>query len=136
MNQDTNSIVRAFLLDQSSITDLVARRVFVPRLPENTPLPAISLFTRGGTSDPYIPGLVTPSVQFDCWADDPLKARSVYRALYDVLQGIQRTTVEVDSVDYMIHSAIEEVQGQDIVDQDIQGYFRILTFFSFLIKAV
>ena len=29
---------------------------------------------------------------------------------------------------YEIMSAIEEVQGQDLVDTEIQGYFRVLTF--------
>jgi len=135
VNEDTNAIIRAYLVAQTALTDVVDQKIFIPRLPENTVLPAIGFFTRGGTSHPYIPGLLSPSVQFDCWADDPIEAREVYRALYDVLQGIQNQTVTVGGADYSILSAIEEVQGQDLVDSDIQGYFRTLTFFSIMIRA-
>ena len=86
---DTNAIIRAYLATQTALTALVSTRIYSPRLPENATLPAIGFFTRGGSSTPYIPGIVTPSVQFDCWADNPIEARQVYRALYNALQGIQ-----------------------------------------------
>ncbi len=56
-------------------------------------LPAIGFFTRAGRASPYVPGHVYPSVQFDCWAGSPIGARSVYRALYSALQGIQDVNV-------------------------------------------
>ncbi|GAI07577.1 unnamed protein product, partial [marine sediment metagenome] len=86
---DSNSIIRAYLATQATLTGLVGTRIYCPRLPENTTLPAVSFFTRGGTSTPYIPGMPEPSVQFDCWADNPMEARKVYDALYGSLQGIQ-----------------------------------------------
>ena len=139
MNEDTNSIIRAFLVLQATLTDEVgggvSPRIYCPRLPENASLPALGFFTRGGTSTPYIPGMVTPSVQFDCWATSPLAARQIYRALYDVLQGIQNQTVTVDGSDYLILSAIEEVQGQDLQDIDIPAYYRVLALFSIMITA-
>ena len=135
MNEDTNSIIRAFLMTQTVLTDVVGQRVFSPRLPENTTLPALGFFTRGGTSSPYIPGMPEPSIQFDCWGDSPIAAREVYRALYDVLQGIQRQTVAVGGSNYIIWSAIEEVQGQDLQDVDIPEYFRVLTSFRIMIRA-
>ncbi|GAF91172.1 unnamed protein product, partial [marine sediment metagenome] len=121
---------------------LVGAQIYCPSVPENVDLkvkPAISFFTRGGTSTPYIPGIISPSVQFDCWAikyDGELfpasqRAREVYRALYDALQGIQNITVGA----YKILSAIEEVQGQDLVDVEIPNYFRTLTFFEIMIRA-
>jgi len=128
---DTNTIIRAYLATCTTLTALVGTRIYCPRLPENATLPAVSFFSRGGTSTPYIPGIVSPSVQFDCWADDPIEAREVYRALYDNLQGIQNITVG----SYQIMSAIEEVQGQDLVDTEIPNYFRVLTFFSIMIRA-
>jgi len=150
---DTNSIIRTYLTTASAATNpliaLVGTQIYCPRLPENVKLldgagvstPAISFFSRGGTSTPYIPGIVTPSIQFDCWATDApvdvpptsgsIKAREVYRALYDALQGIQNVTVGA----YKILSAIEEVQGMDLVDSEIQNYFRVLTFFSVMIRA-
>ena len=142
MNKDTNKIISTFLKAQTALTDVVEDRIHCPRLPENETLPALGFFTRGGTSTPYIQGIVTPSVQFDCWAKDvegglagPLGARLIYRALYDVLQGIQNQKVTVDDSDYYIMSAIEEVQGQDLVDMEIPNYFRVLTFFSIMIRA-
>lgn len=185
---DTNSIVRTYLATQAMLTGLVGARIYCPRLPEKATLPAVSFFTRGGASTPYIPGMPAPSVQFDCWADDPIEARKVYRALYDSLQGIQNVSVASparvvgsDSNDYdcilahtannrnkpitgtltatywvasgttglgsiwvsgesyrptyEIVSAIEEVQGQDLVDVEIPNYFRVLTFFEVMIRA-
>ena len=93
MNEDTNAIVRTYLAAQTKLTDLVSTKIYCPRLPENATLPALGFFTRGGESTPYVPGIVTPSIQFDCWADNPIGARRVYRALYEVLQGIQNTQV-------------------------------------------
>lgn len=135
MNEDTNSIIRAFLVLQTALTDVVGQRIHCPRLPENEMLPALGFFTRGGSSTPYIPGIVTPSVQFDCWAITPIIARQVYRALYDVLQGVQREVVTVDGSDYIIWGAEEEVQGQDLQDIDIPEYYRVLTSFSIMIRA-
>lgn len=131
---DTNAVIRAHLAADSGITALVSDRIYCPRLPENAELPAIGFFTRGGVSTPYIPGIVNPSVQFDCWAEDPIDAREVYRALYDCLQGIQNVEVTIGTDTYHILSAREEVQGQDLVDTDIQGYFRTLTFFEVMLR--
>ncbi len=132
---DTNIIIRNYLTTSSTLADpliaLVGSEIHCPRLPPNTPLPAVGFFTRGGASTPYIPGIVTPSVQFDCWATSPEGAREIYRALYDALQGIQNVTVG----SYSIMGAREEVQGQDLQDPDIQDYFRVLTFFSMMIRA-
>jgi len=128
---DTNTVVRQFLVDSA----ILGTKIYCPRLPENVALPAISFFTRGGRATPYIPPMPEPSVQFDCWAYDPLEARRIYGLLYDALQGIQREVVTVSGTDYIIWGAEEEVQGQDLVDTAIQGYFRVLTFFRFIIKA-
>lgn len=129
---DTNSIIFSYLVTQATLVTLVDRRIYTPRLPENATLPAISFFSRGGTSTPYIPGIVEPSVQFDCWANNPIDARKVYRELYSALQGIQNIATGTTQG---ILSAIEEVQGQDLVDVEIPNYFRVLTFFSVMIRA-
>jgi len=137
---DTNVVLREYLILQATLTDIVDEKIYCPRLPENpvgdiSLLPALGFFTRGGSSTPYIPGIVTPSVQFDCWGSSPIIARQVYRALYDVLQGIQNQTVTVDGNDYMILSAEEEVHAQDLQDIDIPEYFRVLAMFSIMIRA-
>lgn len=135
MNEDTNTIIKTFLDAQSSLTTLVSDRIYSPRLPENVTLPAIGFFTRGGSANPYMPGIVSPSVQFDCWGSSPHAARQVYRTLFSVLQGIQNRTVTISGTDHLILSAIEEVQGQDLQDVDIPEFYRVLTFFSIMIRA-
>lgn len=134
---DTNSIVRAYLITNAPLIALIGGatpRIYCPRLPQGTTLPAISFFTRGGRNTPYIPDIANPSVQFDCWAPDSITARNVYRKLYDALQGIQNVAVVVGGVTYYIEGAEEEVQGQDLVDTDIPNFFRTLTFFKFTIR--
>lgn len=136
MNEDTNKIIRAYLAGQTTIEALVSTRVIMGRLKEGMALPAISFFTRGGSTNPHIPEMVSPSVQFDCWGASEEAAREVYRTLFDVLQGIQNVTVTVDALDYSIMSAIEEVQGQDMLDPDFQDYFKVVTFYSIMIRPV
>ena len=131
---DTNTILRTYLLTCTTLTALVSTRIYCPRAPENATLPNVTFFTRGGRATPYIPDLPSPSVQVDCWADDPIEARTIYRALYDNLQGIQNTTVVVGATTYHIASAIEEVHGQDLVDTDIPGRFRVLSFWEIIVK--
>ena len=140
MNEDSNKIIREYLVNQTALTDVVGQAVEISPVVEKATLPFVGLSTRSGRSTPYIPGIVTPSIQFDCWGASPIAAREVYDALYSVLQGKQNQTVTVDSVDYLLMSAIEEVQGQDITDgggrdSGIQGYYRVLTFFSIMIRA-
>ncbi len=133
---DSTNIIRNYLVTPATtLFGLVGTRIYSPRLPENAVLPAVGFFTRGGSANPHIPGIITPSVQFDCWADDPIEARQVYRALYDQLQGLERTAVVIGANTYYILSAIEEMQGQDLVDSEIPNYFRVLTFFSIMIRA-
>jgi len=136
---NTDSIIWTYLTTPSTAVDplitLISDRVYCPRLPKNlnlTTAPAISFFTRGGTSDPYIPGIIEPSVQFDCWGKSMVAARGCYRKLYDALQGVQNV---VTGSTQGIISAIEEVQGQDLVDTEIPNYFRVLTFFRIMIRA-
>jgi len=140
--EDTNKIIGEYLVNCGTLTALIggaSPRIYCPRLPEGCTWPvgegAISFFTRGGTSTPYIPGIPVPSVQFDCWASSPVIARSIYNKLYDNLQGIQNQSVIVGLNTYTIWSAIEEVQGQDLVDTEIPNYFRTLAFFSIMIRA-
>ena len=137
MIADSNRIIREYLLTCTTLTALLSSvtSIHCPRLPKNAKLPAVSFFSRGGINNPHIPGMLEPSVQFDCWADDPIDAREVYRALYDNLQGTQRKVVTVGPPTEIIWSAIEEVHGQDLVDVEIPNYFHTLTFFRFMIKA-
>jgi hypothetical protein len=134
---DTNAIARAYLVTQAGLTSLVggaSPRIYCPALPEGATLPAISYFTRGGNSTPYIPPIVEPSVQFSCWADNLITARQIYGALYDALQGIQNVAVTIGATTYYILSVIEEVQGQDL-QEDIPNYFRVLAFFRLKIRT-
>uniref|UniRef100_A0A6M3LU12 Tail protein n=1 Tax=viral metagenome TaxID=1070528 RepID=A0A6M3LU12_9ZZZZ len=126
---DVNAILRTYLVTALAAEAWVAR-IYCPRLPEGARLPALAFFVRGGTSTPYIPAIVSPSVQFDCWGTSPIEARSVYIALYDCLQGIENVTVGA----YKIKSAIEEVQGYEMQDVEFPGYHRVVTFFEIMLQ--
>lgn len=139
---DTNAIIRAYLVSRPLLTAEIGGatpRIYCPRLPAGTTLPAISFFTRGGRSNPHIADMAIVSVQFDCWAQDSatekgaMVARNVYCKLYDELQGLQDASIVIGSTTYYIDSAIEEVSGQDLVDEAIPNYFHTLTFFEFII---
>ena len=134
MSGDVNAILRVHLAANAGIIAKVGARIYCPRLPEKAILPAIGFFVRGGFSTPYIPQIVEPSFQFDCWADDPIEARSVYTAVYDCLQGVQDASVTIGATTYRILSAVEEAQGQDIQGVEEPGYHRVLTFFRVMIE--
>ena len=144
---DVNTLIRTYLLTSSVTNDpliaLIAVRMYQGRLPVNVTLPAISYFVRGGGAFHKRPAGVYPSIQFDCWAEDvagppfvsgAITARQVYRALYDALQGLGNALVVVGGNNYYIVQAMEEVQGQDLQDVDIPGYFRVTTFFQVTIR--
>jgi len=132
---DTNIVILTYLLSKTDITDLVSTRVYAANpLPENATLPAINFFTRGGTSIPEVPVVVSPSVQFNCWAETPEGARGVYRALYDVLNGLNNAEITIDGTNYYITYAREEVQGQDVQDINIQGFWNTMAFYSITIR--
>ena len=131
---DTNAIVRAHLAADVALTALVGTRIYCPTLPEKATLPAVTLFTRGGTSTPYIPDIPDPSVQINSWHEtNPGTARQIYRAVYDALQGIQNTAVTIGGATYYILAAEEEVQGQDLIDPDTKWY-KTMTFFRIKIR--
>ena len=139
---NTNSVIKAYLgsANAASLIAVVADRIYCPRLPAGAILPAVSFFTRGGTSRAATPNLPQPSVQFDCWAGDPITARNVYGKLYDALQvGLRFIAnpipVVVGANTYYIIGSEEEAPGQDLVDEQIPNYFRVLCFFSIWIKV-
>ncbi len=135
---DTNRLIRTYLTTSSTEVDplraKVGARIYCPRLPEDVTLPAISYISRGGSADPDVPNIFSPSVQFDCWAETMVEAREVYRLLYDALQGLGNAAVIIGATTYVITKAREEVQGQDLVDVDIPGRFRVLTFYAITIR--
>jgi len=131
---EVNAIMRDYLAADAGLAAVVSTRIYVPRLPEKATLPALGFFVRGGSSTPYIPPLVSPSFQYDCWGSSPIEARSVYLALYDALQGIENQLVTVDGTDYYLKSVMEEVQAQDIQDMDFPDYHRVIAFFRAIIQ--
>lgn len=134
---DTNKVILKYLKDE--IGGVMDNRIYCPRLPEKATLPAITFFTRGGSALPIKNGIASPSVQFDCWADDPIEARSVYGILFDYLQGTggDYTTfipVTLGANTYYILEAHEEVHGIDMRDIDMLNYYLVRTFFTIKIK--
>ena len=143
MSGDVNAIMRAYLLTKPGLTGLIGGatpRLYCPRLPENCVLPAVGFFVRGGNTHPKIRQDKTPSFQFDCWGNSPIEARSIYRALYDIFQGIggyyaNYVPVVVGANTYYILQAQEEASGQDLQDVDIPSYYRVLSFWKIKIRV-
>ncbi len=132
---DSMGILRVYLAANAGIISHVGARIHCPRLPENAVLPAIGFFRRSGDSTPYIPPLVTPSVQFDCWADNEIESHAVYGAVYDALQGVQNIPVTFGGKVYYIKHGEEEVGPQDIPDDAMPNYFRTLVFFRIMMTV-
>ena len=135
METDTNKIIRKYLVGESTLTDITSTRIYCPRLPENCTLPALAFKTMGGSSNPHIPPIVKPTIQFYCYDDDPIDARALYVALTQVLQGIQNESVTIGADTYRIMSAVEEGQGQDFEDDEIPNYFMVLAFYQIEIET-
>ena len=135
---DTNRLIRTYLLTSSATNDpliaLIGARLYQGRLKLNAKLPAISYLTRGGVASPEVPNVVSPSIQFDCWASSPESAREVYRALYDAMQGLGNAEITIDETTYYITKVREEVQGQDLQDVDAPSYFEVRTFYSITVR--
>jgi len=132
---NSNIVIRDWLIAQTGITDLVSNRVYAANpLPENVTLPAISFFTRGGSSIAEVPTIIMPSVQFNCWASSNTGAREIYRALYDELNGLNNAQITIDGTDYFILYSREEVQGQDISDESIPGFWNTMSFYTITIR--
>jgi len=130
---DTSVILRTYLLT-TPLATAVNNRIYLFRAPENVALPNVTIFQRGGSTNPHIPDIPTPSKQIDCWGTGLLEARDIYRKLYDALQGIQNVPITVGGTDYVILSAIEDTHGQEMLDTEIPGRFRVLSFWSIKIK--
>jgi len=139
--EDTNKIIRAYLAAQAGIIAIVGTRVSARPIKEGFTLPALTFNTVGGKSNPnlYDPvtddGIVSPTVQFTCWADNPIGARALYEALRRALFGLNMETVTIGVNDHQIKKAIEETIGQDREDVDIPNYFSVITFYGFEILA-
>jgi hypothetical protein len=136
---DTNAIIRAYLVTQTALTNLIggaSPRIYCPKLPQGITLPAISFLTGGGQNKPEVPYVVSPSVQFSCWDDDPIGARQVYRALYDAWNLLLNQSVTVGAATYKIFYTQEEMQGIDMQDPDILNYYRVLCWFRITIKVI
>jgi hypothetical protein len=131
---DSNIIIRTYLLTQAPLTALiggVTPRIYAANpLPAGYTLPAVSFSGRGGTATPYYHSLVYPSIQFKCWANDSIIARSVYLKLFDALNGKYEVPVIVGATTHLIVRSEEEVHGQDGVDPDIPGLYFVLSFFK------
>ena len=139
MAVDSNAVVLAYLKSSADAAPVALRvktgtRIYCPNLPQDFAIqPAVVLLTRGGDSTPYIPEILSPSKQFKCYGATAAKAREVYCLLYDCLQGIENEAV---GANFLI-SAIEEVQGQDMIEPDSpqdKPWHYVLTFFSVICR--
>ena len=129
------AIMHTYLSAQAALMALITGGLYSPRLPESKSPPAMAFFVRGGTANPHIPPIPSPSFQFDCWADSPEDAYDIYLELYDTIQGIENQSVTVGGTGYRIMSVVEEVQGQQIQPVDPKDYHRVLGLFKVMMEV-
>ncbi len=118
---DTNKVLMEFLLAQAPLTAVVSTNIYAVAFPTGKvpTTPMIVYHVSGGVPDESTP-LLRPSIMFNCYHEsDSIKARSAYRALHDVLHGIQN----VFTASGVIVEAIEEIHGQDTFDPDTKWPF-------------
>lgn len=87
---DIRPALRAFLLADPAIKDLVGERIFPTLLPQGQPTPAIVIRSISGEGDYHMQGpsgLVRPRLQVDGWGRDPDKAAAVSNAVHARLDG-------------------------------------------------
>jgi len=112
----------------SPITDLVGDRVWAGRTDPvqgynpTTDGAALVLSIRGGDSE-YTGHLLTPSVQFQCYAATELEADELYRVVFDRFHKEQN----IESGRVMAASKIEQL-GQNLEEPSV-GWPFVLAFF-------
>ncbi|MCG3197087.1 MAG: hypothetical protein GHCLOJNM_01571 [bacterium] len=129
---DPNAVLRAHLLTVSGVTAVVGDRVWAVLLkPGYTPSvgPAVTFACRGGRTNPHVPDLPSATVQIQCWGSTPFVARSLYGAVYDALQGVERVQVGSNVIDSMV----EDVAGQDLVDPGTE-WPNVLSIWTLLVR--
>jgi hypothetical protein len=130
---DTNIVIRNYLISKPTLTALVGDRIYgVKPLPESVTFPAIQFFTRGGSSMSEVPEILFPSVQFSCWDNNPIGARTLYSAFYNVMNGLKGAIVTIDGMNYYMN-AYEEGYGQDIQETEI-NLWRVICFYTITIQ--
>lgn len=123
---NSGAVIRTFLLTKTVITNLVgsdpgARLYYGPSLPAGyTPAngPAV-LFNRRGGGQTYDSGLLTPSMQYLCYASTLSTAEELYRALYTALNDQGGLGVKQSRLD---------MPGQPLQDTDTNWIYVMCAF--------
>lgn len=76
--------IRSILLNNAAVTALVSSRIYAISLPDSCLFPAISIHK---ISDPYSRIKGSPRVQVSAWAEDPLLASQISKAVETALDG-------------------------------------------------
>jgi hypothetical protein len=116
---DSNAIFREWLTTSpgaDAILALVpAAQIIAGDLPESAAPQSnqqwITFRTRGGFSDPEV-AITQAHFELTCWSGDGPTARSIYRAVFDLVHG--KTGVQLNSG--FILAALEQIAGQDLTD--------------------
>jgi len=125
---DANAKIREYLLTDVPLVNLVGARIYAGRdVPPEGYQPqdgaAITFRLRGGSPD-YDDALLTPSVQFKCYAATEIDAMTCYRALYDALHNGTGATV--------LHGE-SEILGQSLEEPNTQWPF-VLSYFQIMLR--
>ena len=127
---DVEDLVRAYLLADATIANLVGNRIGPAPPPQGSTYPLITTQLISNVQSPHLrqrgPGLAEPRYQVDCWATSKAELKRLTRAVQHRLQGfighLTDTTVS-PGVPHWIWIRYET--GQDSFEQDVSGgYWR------------
>lgn len=132
---DPIKLVRRWLLGTASVTDLLGTNTGgsiygggdLPEKFDPALGPAIQIFVSSGTNAPEIREEVMPRLTIKCWANvnEYALARSVYRAVYDVMHGANMVDFGDDG---RVISCQSVTQGQELTDPDT-SWVNVVGFF-------
>jgi hypothetical protein len=119
---DVVSAVRTYILSQSSVTDVIAQRMYLDRLKQNAKLPAATI---SKVSESHVhtisnrSGLVQTRLQIECFASQRLTANSLAEAIYKCgIVAVKGSTNSVDIRGVMVEDGqrnftIDDADGGD-----------------------
>jgi hypothetical protein len=116
---DSNAVLLEWLTTSPAADPLLAivpaGQIIAGDLPEGAAPQSnqqwITFKTRGGLSDPEV-AITQAHFELTCWAGDSKTARSIYRAIFDLVHG--RTGLQLTNG--FVLAALEQIAGQDLTD--------------------
>lgn len=129
------SAVRSYILAQSSVTDLIAQRLYLFRLPQNPTLPAATIAKVSGRHEHTLADRVSlqhSRMQVECHSTTFLGAEALAKAIYECgICALRGTTSSV----FICGVTVEDGQRNYVIDaRDGGDDHQYVTQFDFMVS--